>query len=100
MWSQGWLHVPALFEKLRFAGGFPRHGPNRRALRHKLRKDLNCGLRIANNDDGKKLSKLELRGQPRLLAQFIGGNSVELTVPFDWNNFGSVRVDGVIGPLA
>ena len=35
-----------------------------------------------------------------LFAEFVGGNSIDLFVSFDWNDLRSIRVNGMIGTLS
>src|SRR6185436_555942 len=42
----------------------------------------------------------EFGWQPRLLAELVGCDPVELVVTLDWNGLGAVGVDGVISPFA
>jgi hypothetical protein len=43
---------------------------------------------------------LELGSKACLLAELVCGDTVELSMPLDWYDLGSVRVDGMVRPFA
>lgn len=58
-----------------------------------------CGSRNRRKNET-NLILSTLRRQSRLFAQFIGSDSIESLVPFDWHHPRVIRIDRMISPFA